>query len=93
MADCEETLRELQAFLDGEMTPEELEHVRLHIDDCLDCLHVFDFHEELRMVIRTKCREQAIPDGLVERVRACFGDTATSPDADRSGASGPGAFA
>jgi anti-sigma factor (TIGR02949 family) len=74
MADCEETLRELELFLDGEMSADELAHVRLHLNGCLDCLHVFDFHAELREVIRTKCQEQELPAGLAERVKNCFGD-------------------
>ena len=52
MADCEETLRELEAFLDGELSADDLAHVRSHIDGCLDCLQAFDFYAELRMVIR-----------------------------------------
>ena len=54
MADCEETLRELQTFLDGELPREELEHVRHHIDGCMDCLQVYDFYAELRTVIRAR---------------------------------------
>jgi len=75
MADCEETLRELYRFLDGEV-PADAEHrIRHHLDGCLDCLQAFDFHEELRMVIRVKARETQIPPGLLAKVRACFGDT------------------
>ena len=84
MADCEETLRELEAFLDGELPVEELGHVRGHIEDCLDCLQAYDFYAELKMVIKEKCREQEVPPGLVERVRACFGEQA-------AGALDPGA--
>ena len=80
MADCEETLRELEVFLDGELTPEDIDHIRHHLEDCLDCLQVFDFHAELRTVIRTKCQEQQVPPGLMERVKACFGDDVTAGD-------------
>ncbi len=76
MADCEETLRELEMFLDGEMSPDELAHIRGHIEGCMDCLQVFDFHAELRQVIAAKCREERLPPGLLERVRACFGEEA-----------------
>jgi len=74
MADCEETMRELEVYLDGELTPADIEHIRHHLEDCLDCLQVFDFHAELRAVIRVKCQEQVVPPGLLERVKACFGD-------------------
>jgi len=85
MPDCEETLRELEMFLDGEMSAEELAHVRVHLQDCLDCLHVFDFHVELREVIRAKCQEQEVPPGLMERVRSCFGDDVVAPPGVASG--------
>jgi anti-sigma factor (TIGR02949 family) len=74
MADCEQTLRELEIFLDGELTADDLEHVRAHLGECLDCLQVFDFHMELKSVIRAKCREQQIPPGLLGRVKSCLGD-------------------
>jgi mycothiol system anti-sigma-R factor len=56
MADCEETLRELYTYLDGEL-PTDSEHtVAAHLEGCLDCLQAFDFHAELRAVIAKKCR-------------------------------------
>ena len=48
--------------------------VHAHLEECLECLQVFDFHAELRMVIRTKCREDALPPGLLARVEDCFGN-------------------
>jgi mycothiol system anti-sigma-R factor len=79
MSDCEETLQELYSFLDGELTVEAKESIRRHLDGCLNCLHVFDFHAELRMVIAAKCRDE-VPPGLLERVEECFGaeDEATA---------------
>jgi anti-sigma factor (TIGR02949 family) len=74
MADCEQTLRELETFLDGELTPDDLEHVRAHLSECLDCLQVFDFHVELKSVIRAKCQEQQVPPGLLARVKTCLGE-------------------
>ena len=56
------------------MSAAELEHVRHHLEDCLGCYQVFDFHAELRAVIRSKCREQQLPPGLLARVQSCFGD-------------------
>jgi mycothiol system anti-sigma-R factor len=74
MADCEDTLRELEAFLDTELSPEAHHAVQQHLDDCLHCLHTFDFHAELRQVIATKCANDEMPSGLLDRIQACFGD-------------------
>lgn len=85
MADCEDTLRELYRFLDGEVPAETQDQIQHHLGGCLDCLQAFDFHEELRLVIKAKARETSVPPGLLDKVRACFGDVAD----DMSG--GPGA--
>jgi mycothiol system anti-sigma-R factor len=78
MDDCEEILRELYPYLDGELSESARLEIQGHLDDCLDCLHVYDFQEELRQVIARKCREQTVPPGLMEKVRGCLGlDEAT----------------
>ena len=72
MDDCEEILRDLYPYLDGELSEGARIEVQQHLDDCLDCLHVYDFEAELRQVIAKKCRENAMPPGLLERVRRCL---------------------
>ena len=74
MADCNETLRELEAFLDHELSDDALHGIRAHLDGCLDCLQAFDFHAELKMVIAQKCRDEAMPPGLLTKIEQCFGD-------------------
>ena len=34
---------------------------------------MFDFHAELRIVIAKKCRQDALPPGLLARIEECFG--------------------
>jgi anti-sigma factor (TIGR02949 family) len=72
MPDCNETLRELQLFLDGELPADEHEHVLVHLDECLECFHAFDFQAELKQVIAKKCRTDVMPEGLMERIQRCF---------------------
>ncbi|CAN5246043.1 hypothetical protein BH23ACT2_BH23ACT2_28840 [soil metagenome] len=67
MADCNDTLRELYQYLDGEITDSDREHIRLHLDDCSPCLEAFDFEAELRLVVRNRCVDQA-PDELRDRI-------------------------
>ena len=64
---CEEALKALYTFLDGELTESKRIEIRHHLDDCSPCLEVFDFEAELRMVIRERCRDQ-VPDSLRQRV-------------------------
>ena len=70
--DCNETLRELEIFLDGEMTTEELTVIRAHLEDCPNCLEAFDFHAELKAVIAKKCQSDPLPAGLLARIEECF---------------------
>jgi mycothiol system anti-sigma-R factor len=75
--DCQEALQELYLFLDGELTTERREHIRVHLDDCNPCLEKFDFEAELRVVISKRCREQ-VPDSLKARIAEALG---SGPDA------------
>lgn len=67
MSNCDDAIRELYGFLDGELTDERRRRIRDHLDECSPCLEVFDFEAELRNVVATKCREQ-VPDSLKQRI-------------------------
>lgn len=73
MADCNETLRELDAFLDSELAEHTRLAIRAHLDGCPDCLQAFDFHAELKIVVQQKCRTDEMPSGLLAKLEACFG--------------------
>lgn len=79
MDDCEEILREVYPYLDASLSESARVEIQHHLDECLDCLHVYDFHAELRMIIAMKCREQSVPPGLLARVKDCLGMEASGP--------------
>ena len=79
VADCEETLRALETFLDHELSSESVVHIRAHLDGCADCQGAYEFQAELRLVVRSKCLTDELPDGLADRLRACLGDAALDP--------------
>lgn len=72
MDDCNETLKELETFLDGELGETELTEIRSHLHDCPGCLEAFDFHAELKAVIAQKCQSDPLPPGLLARIERCF---------------------
>ncbi len=74
MADCNETLRELHTFLDDELSEAARHSIEGHLGGCLDCLQAYDFHAELKLVIREKCRNDELPAGLVARIERCLDD-------------------
>lgn len=84
MANCNETIRELDAFLDGELPTDVREHIHEHLDQCLDCLQAFDFQAELKQAIRRKCQNDELPPGLLGRIEMCFDE-----DFDGDGIIGP----
>jgi anti-sigma factor (TIGR02949 family) len=76
MGDCNETLRELEQFLDDELSGDAHDAIHAHLEGCTDCLEAFDFHAELRQLIAVKCRNDELPPGLLARIERCFGDEA-----------------
>lgn len=66
--DCEEALRAMYLFLDGEMSESERAEVRAHLDDCSPCGKAFEFEADLKQIIASRCRED-VPAHLYERVR------------------------
>jgi anti-sigma factor (TIGR02949 family) len=72
VADCNETLRELEAFLDDELSDDNRDQIHAHLGGCPDCHQAFDFHAELKAVIAEKCRQDELPPALAARIRACL---------------------
>jgi mycothiol system anti-sigma-R factor len=70
--DCSATLRELDVFLDHELSDEARLSIKHHLDGCPDCLSAFDFHAELKQVIGEKCRNEEMPPDLLSRIEQCF---------------------
>ena len=72
--DCNDTLRELELFLDKELSDGARQTIHNHLEGCPDCLQAFDFHAELRTVIAAKCRNDEMPSGLLRKIELCFGE-------------------
>ena len=73
--DCKDAVKELYAFLDGELTDGRREAIRSHLEDCHPCLEAFDFEAELRLVVSRKCRE-TVPESLKARIAALIASDA-----------------
>jgi anti-sigma factor (TIGR02949 family) len=68
-SECPEALERLQAYLDGELTDEQIADVSAHLAACYPCEDRAGFERHLREVIRTHASEVA-PAGLLDKVRA-----------------------
>jgi mycothiol system anti-sigma-R factor len=66
---CDEALAHLYTFLDGELDDGDVaERIRFHLSNCPPCGGAFTFEERLRMVVRTRLREE-VPASVIERIR------------------------
>lgn len=69
--DCDEAVRQLYGYLDGELTDHRREMIAVHLDECGWCGDAAGFEAELRVVIAHKCRDR-VPDALKARVAAAI---------------------
>ena len=69
MVDCDEVLREVELYLDGELPAEQVTHIEKHLGVCGGCLHRVEFRQELRALIARKCGNEVLPESLLIRVR------------------------
>jgi mycothiol system anti-sigma-R factor len=76
--DCEQALRTLYYFLDGELTAARRVAIQHHLDECSPCLEAFDFEAELKIVVARCCRDQ-VPEGLRQRVAEVLAQASESP--------------
>ena len=76
---CNDALRELYEFLDGELTDERKALIKDHLAGCNPCLEAFDFEAELKIVVARCCRDQ-VPDGLRQRIAAVIYEASQASD-------------
>lgn len=66
-------LREIEVYLDDELTEEDCRRIERHLADCPECFDHEQFLVRLREIVRRKCREGAEPpEDLVERIRSAI---------------------
>lgn len=73
MADCNETLKELDRFLDNELASEAISDLSVHLEGCVDCQQTFEFHAELRNIVKLSAKQEPLPQTLISRIEQCFG--------------------
>lgn len=69
MINCEEAARKLYEYLDRQLTDQEADEVRQHLERCPPCLDHFRFEEGVLTRVSQVCRQVEVPATLVERVR------------------------
>ena len=77
--ECERLLAELDRYLDGELPPEEVRTVELHMTECGSCFGREEFVRSLRDLIRRKCGAPPMPEDMADRI---LGAIRSLPDGD-----------
>ena len=72
--DCDEVLRDLDLYLDGERPAARARTVERHLSECSLCLARGEFRRRVIEVVRTKCRSQEEPPASLHlRIRRSIG--------------------
>jgi mycothiol system anti-sigma-R factor len=69
---CKNCLQALNPYIDRELSDDDISHVRLHLDACGGCLHLYQFQESVRRLVRVRCQEQSAPVSLRARIALCL---------------------
>lgn len=80
--DCEQTIRQVYLYLDGELTTLRRWQITRHLNRCPPCQHGFDFEVELRQVIATRCHDE-VPPELKARIAEAIGLFEGPPPVER----------
>lgn len=74
---CEEALRVVQEFLDGELEPSTEDRVKAHFDKCVRCYPHLDFENAYREAVCRAVRGETAPPELRAKVAALIAEADT----------------
>jgi mycothiol system anti-sigma-R factor len=67
--ECDEILRAVESYLDGEVEAPAAAEIEGHLKDCHPCMDRADFRRHLKALVHDKCAESDLPPGLADRLR------------------------
>lgn len=66
--DCQEALRDVERFLDGELDPTLHVRVEQHLIGCSPCMRRAEFRRHLKIIVSRKCTESDVPARVETRI-------------------------
>jgi len=69
---CSDCVQALNPYLDRELSDDDIAQVRVHLDACGGCLHLYQFEASVRRLVKVRCQELQAPDGLRAKIEARF---------------------
>ena len=81
--ECEQALRDIERFLDGEIAPPQDVKLGAHLHECSPCMERADFKRQMKDLIASRCGCDDVPASLRERVLNLLSEApgASLPDA------------
>ncbi len=79
MIRCSDAVRQLWEYLEGELPDQDRAKVDEHLAACLRCCGEAEFADELRRFLATHGPDQAMPDGVRQRLLATLESLPESP--------------
>ncbi len=68
MLNCKKTVEQLYPYLDRELTAQELEDVRAHLDHCPPCAKYFAYESGMLRFVSDACRSVEAPASLRAKI-------------------------
>jgi len=65
---CEECLRHLWQYIDGELDVESSDDLQRHLAQCRECFSYAEFERRLKEMLRRSCEQEQAPPELRERL-------------------------
>jgi anti-sigma factor (TIGR02949 family) len=69
MLDCESVMRQLWDFLDEQLTPDTMQAIHEHLDQCQKCRPQAEFRQAFERAVTGAREEAGNTDALRERIR------------------------
>lgn len=67
--ECMKILEMLDDILANEASDEEMSKFHDHLEKCLPCYEQYDLDKSVRELLKTRCSNAQVPDGLVESIK------------------------
>ncbi len=77
--DCEQVLRQIELYLDGELEPSLRVEIDGHLGACGPCMDRSDFKSHLRELLKARCGCEDLPPHLLERVETVLREGGPTP--------------
>lgn len=66
--DCDEVLREVWSYLDGEIEETRYLEIETHVEECAGCGPRYEFQRRLLSLIQIRCKQGPLPESVRQRL-------------------------